>query len=112
VLAEKGNFLCRLATSGLPTHIPDMTAVEGDLRDDYWITAVNAGLLTGLVVPLLKDNERVGIISLARKQLQPVHRVSGRRTCAPRCGIPALGCARAVAQAESPVWRQLEINRQ
>src|SRR6476469_9578315 len=38
VLAEQGSFLSRLATSRLPTHIPDFTAVEGDLRDDYWIT--------------------------------------------------------------------------
>jgi signal transduction histidine kinase len=71
VFAEKGSFLSRLATSKLPTHIPDLTALEGDRRDDYWITAVNAGLLTGLVVPLLKDNEIVGIITLGRKQVQP-----------------------------------------
>src|SRR5277367_1966025 len=30
VFAEKGSFLGRLATSRLPTHIPDLTAVEGD----------------------------------------------------------------------------------
>src|SRR5271169_6401609 len=71
VLAKKGSFLSRLATSRLPTHIPDFTAVEGDLRDDYWITMVNAGLRSGLVVPLLKDNEIVGIITLGRKQVQP-----------------------------------------
>src|SRR6476646_6489159 len=71
VLAEKGSFLGRLATSGLPTHIPDLTAVEGDLRDDYWITAVNAGYRTGLNVPLLKDNEIVGIITLGRRKVQP-----------------------------------------
>ena len=71
VLAEKGGFLGRLATSRLPTHIPDLTALEGDRRDDYWITVVNAGLRSGLVVPLLKDNEIVGIITLGRKQVQP-----------------------------------------
>ena len=43
VLQEKGSFLSRLATSRLPTHIPDFTALEGDHRDDSWITAVNAG---------------------------------------------------------------------
>ena len=32
---------------------------------------VNAGFRTGLGVPLLKDNEIVGIISLGRKQVQP-----------------------------------------
>jgi GAF domain-containing protein len=71
VLAEKGSLPSRLATSRLPTFTPDLTALEGDLRDDYWITFVNAGLRSGLLVPLLKDNEIVGIIALARKQVQP-----------------------------------------
>src|SRR6266436_493572 len=68
---EKENFLSRLATSRLPTHIPDLTALEGYHRDDYWIAAVNAGIRTGLVVPLFNDNEIVGIITLGRKQVQP-----------------------------------------
>jgi signal transduction histidine kinase len=71
VLAEKGSFLGRLATSRLPTHIPDLAALEGDHRDDFLIKWVNAGVRTCLVVPLLKDNEIVGIITLARKQVQP-----------------------------------------
>ena len=71
VLAEKGSHLGRIATSRLPTHIPDLTALEGDLRDDFWIKLVNAGVRTGLVVPLLKDDEIVGIITLGRKQVQP-----------------------------------------
>jgi signal transduction histidine kinase len=71
VLAEKGSLPDRLAASRLPTHIPDLTAVEGDQRDDFWTKVVNAGIRTGLFVPLLKDNEIVGIISLARKQVQP-----------------------------------------
>jgi signal transduction histidine kinase len=70
-LAEKGSFLSRIAASRLPTHIPDAAAFEGDRRDDFWITVVKAGLRTGLVVPLLKDNEIVGIITLGRKQVQP-----------------------------------------
>jgi signal transduction histidine kinase len=68
---EKGSFRSRLAASRLPTHIPDLTAVEGDRRDDFWIASVNAGFRTGLFVPLLKDNEIVGLIILARKQVQP-----------------------------------------
>jgi len=70
VLADKGSLLTRLATSGLPIHIPDLTALEGD-RGHYWIAAMNAGFRTGLAVPLLKDNKIVGIISLCRKQVQP-----------------------------------------
>jgi GAF domain-containing protein len=70
-LAEKGSILGRLATSRLPTHIPDFTELEGDDRDDYWIAAVKAGFRTGLMVPLHNDNEIVGIITLGRKQSQP-----------------------------------------
>src|SRR5271154_1247726 len=63
VLAEKGSFLSRWATSKLPKHIPDLTALEGDHRDDFWITAVHAGFRSGLFVPLLKDNEILGTIT-------------------------------------------------
>jgi signal transduction histidine kinase len=71
VLAKKGSFPSRLATSRLPTHIPDLAALEGDHRSDFSIIWVNAGVRTALVVPLLKDNEIVGIISLGRNQVQP-----------------------------------------
>ena len=71
VLAEKGSLPTRLATSRLPKHVPDLTALEGDHRDDFLIAVVNAGFRTGLVLPLLKDNEIVGTISLGRKQVQP-----------------------------------------
>jgi signal transduction histidine kinase len=71
VLAETGSLLGRLATSRLPIHIPDVTALEGDHRDEFWIKTVNSGLRTGLFTPLFKDNELVGTITLARKQVQP-----------------------------------------
>ena len=71
VLAENGSLPTRLATSRLPTHIPDLTALEGDHRDDIWIAVVNAGFRSSLFVPLLKDDEVVGIIALGRKQMQP-----------------------------------------
>jgi len=71
VLAEKGSLPGRLATRRLPTHIPDLTVIGEELRDDLWIKVVNAGLRPGLVVPLLKDNEMIGYIALARKQVQP-----------------------------------------
>ena len=71
MLAEKGSLPTRWATSRLPKHVPDLTALEGDHRDDFLIAVVNAGFRTGLVLPLLKDNEIVGTISLGRKQVQP-----------------------------------------
>jgi signal transduction histidine kinase len=71
VLVEKGGLLYRLASSKLPIHISDLSALEGDLRDYFLIRAVNAGLRTGLIVPLFKDDELVGTITLGRKQQQP-----------------------------------------
>jgi len=71
VLAEMGSHLSRIAASRLPIHIPDFAAVEDDLRDDTWKAVVNAGFRTSLFVPLLKDNEIVGIITLGRKHVQP-----------------------------------------
>jgi signal transduction histidine kinase len=71
VLVEKGSFLSRIATSTLPTHIPDLKALEGDHRDDLWFKVVSAVYRTALVVPLLRNNEIVGIINLGRTQVEP-----------------------------------------
>jgi GAF domain-containing protein len=65
---DNGSYLGLLAASRLPAHIPDLAALEGDLRDDF---SMNAGFRTGLAVPLLKDNEIVEIITLSRKPVQP-----------------------------------------
>jgi signal transduction histidine kinase len=70
-LAEKGSLQSRTATSRLPAHIPDLAALEIDRRDGSRIEAVNAGYRTTLIMPLLKDNEIVGTITLGRKQVQP-----------------------------------------
>ena len=70
-LAEKGSLQSRTATSRLPAHVPDLAALEIDHRDGSRITAVNAGYRTTLIVPLLKDNEIVGTITLGRTQVQP-----------------------------------------
>jgi PAS domain S-box-containing protein len=68
---DKESFLGQLATSRLPAHIPDLTALEGDHRNDLWVTAAKARYRTALFVPLLKDNEIVGVISLGRTRVQP-----------------------------------------
>jgi signal transduction histidine kinase len=68
---DKESFLGRLATSRLPAHIPDLTALEGDHRDDLWVTAAKARYRTALFVPLLKDSEIVGVISLGRTRVLP-----------------------------------------
>src|SRR6266403_1474753 len=68
---DRESFLGRLATSRSPTHIPDLTALEGDHRDDLWVAAAKARYRTALFLPLLKDNEIVGVISLGRTRIQP-----------------------------------------
>src|SRR5712675_3453774 len=68
---DRESFLGRLATSRSPTHIPDLTALEGDHRDDLWVTAAKARYRTALFLPLLKDDEIVGVISIGRKQVLP-----------------------------------------
>jgi C4-dicarboxylate-specific signal transduction histidine kinase len=68
---DKESFLGRLATSRLPAHVPDLTALEGNHRDDPWVTAAKARYRTALFLPLLKDNEIVGVISLGRTRVQP-----------------------------------------
>ena len=68
---DKESFLGRLATSRLPAHIPDLTALEGDHRADPWLTAAKARYRTALFLPLLKDNEIVGVVSLGRTRVQP-----------------------------------------
>jgi PAS domain S-box-containing protein len=55
-ILDKDSFLGRLATSRSPAHIPDLTALEGDHRDDLWVTAAKERYRTALFVPLLKDN--------------------------------------------------------
>jgi signal transduction histidine kinase len=71
VLAEKGSLPSRFAASRLPTQIPDLAALADDHQDDFSIAWGNAGVRTWLVVPLLNDNEIVGIITLSRKQVRP-----------------------------------------
>src|ERR1700741_395859 len=68
VVQDEGSYLSRLAESRLPAHIPDLTAL--DIRDDLLTQVLKAGFRTNLIVPMLKDNEVIGIIGLARKQAQ------------------------------------------
>jgi signal transduction histidine kinase len=71
-LVEKGSLLSQIATRKLPNHIPDLAVLEGDPAGDYFLTeAMNSGLRTVLVVPLLRDKELVGTITLSRTRVQP-----------------------------------------
>src|ERR1700690_3197249 len=69
---EKGSLLSQIATSKLPNHNPDLAVLEGDPARDYFLTeAMNSGLRTVLVVPLLREQEVVGPITLSPTRGQP-----------------------------------------
>jgi GAF domain-containing protein len=71
-LVEKGSLLSQIATSKLPSHIPDLAVLEGDPPRDYFLTvAINSGLRTVLVVPLLRDQAAVGTITMSRIRVEP-----------------------------------------
>src|ERR1700748_3738315 len=43
VVQDTGSYLGRLAESRLPAHIPDLTALQGDIQDGLLTNVVNAG---------------------------------------------------------------------
>ena len=58
-------FLCRDA------HLPVIGDSDATRKQSHDEKSQDVGLRTSLAVPLLKDNEKVGLISLARNQVQP-----------------------------------------
>ena len=56
----------RVALEGKVVHVADIRA-----EPDYSPEAVAAGRRTGLGVPLLRDGEPIGIITLSRKRVEP-----------------------------------------
>jgi signal transduction histidine kinase len=112
VLLKKGSFVGRIVASGSLTHIPDLTALEGDHREDDWSTVVNAGFRTGLLVPLLKDNEIVGVITLGRKLVKPFtdKQISFFRDFAAQATI-ALVCTRRERQYREAQMALAHANR-
>src|SRR5262249_11012345 len=67
-----GTGLARILKTKVPAHITDVLADIDFPRDDpLRIAAERGGVRTLLSVPMLKDNELVGAISILRQQVQP-----------------------------------------
>jgi C4-dicarboxylate-specific signal transduction histidine kinase len=71
MLLEHGSFLGRCAASKSPVHIPDITANEVySAEEAELVAAVKAGVRTALLVPMLRNDELVGALSIGRRRIE------------------------------------------
>src|ERR1700739_3452923 len=69
---EHGSFVGRLIASKSPVHIPDLAAHEVYRAGEaYPVGLVKAGLRTALYVPMLKNDELIGVLSIGRARIEP-----------------------------------------
>ena len=67
-----GTGLARVAQTKQTAHIRDVRELEAYAnRDPFVVAGVEAGIRTLLVVPMLKDNELVGVIGIYRLEVRP-----------------------------------------
>jgi signal transduction histidine kinase len=72
-LLEHSSYIGQFAASRSPVHIPDQSAHELYRRGDpYILTSVNVGgFRTALFIPMVKDENVIGVLSVARTRVQP-----------------------------------------
>jgi len=72
-LLEHSSYIGQFAASRSPVHIPDQSVHELYRRGDpYILTSVNVGgFRTALFVPMVKDENVIGVLSVARTRVQP-----------------------------------------
>ncbi len=67
MLLEHGSFVGRLIASKSPVHIPDLAAHEVYRAGDAAAVAlVKSGLRTSLMVPMLRNDELIGLLAIGR----------------------------------------------
>jgi GAF domain-containing protein len=69
-----GNPLSRLVATKAAVHVADLAAEQGytERRDPSVVSAVEiGGIRTSVVVPMLKENELIGAISVYRQEVRP-----------------------------------------
>ncbi|MDH2386453.1 ATP-binding protein [Bradyrhizobium sp. CER78] len=72
-LLEYGSFLGRLVGSRSPVHIPDLAthhelSSAGEAEREY---VSNSAARTTLIVPMLRNDELIGTLGLARRRIEP-----------------------------------------
>jgi signal transduction histidine kinase len=72
VLLEHSSWIGRLIASKSPVHIPDLAAHEVYRAGEaYLVGLVKSGLRTALWVPMLRNDELVGVLSIGRGSIEP-----------------------------------------
>jgi signal transduction histidine kinase len=72
-LLEHSSFIGQFAASRSPVHIPDLAAHELYRQSEpYLLTTVDVwGFRTALFVPMVKDEEVIGVLNVSRTCVQP-----------------------------------------
>jgi signal transduction histidine kinase len=71
-LLEHSSWIGRLIASKSPVHIPDLAAHEVYRAGEaYLVGLVKSGLRTALWVPMLRNDELVGVLSIGRGSIEP-----------------------------------------
>ncbi|MGY8665693.1 ATP-binding protein [Bradyrhizobium sp. UFLA05-109] len=72
MLLEYSSFIGRFTASKSPVHIPDLAAHEVYRAGEaYLVALVKAGFRTGLYVPMLRNDELIGVLSIGRRRVEP-----------------------------------------
>jgi signal transduction histidine kinase len=72
MLREHGSFLGRLMAGKSPVHIPDLTEHEVYRAGEASAVAlVKGGLRTHLLVPMLRNDELIGALTISRGRIEP-----------------------------------------
>jgi signal transduction histidine kinase len=69
-LLGHSSFLARIIAGKSPVHMPHLAA-HVRAGEAYLAALVNAGLQTGLYVPMLRNDELIGVLSLGRWRMEP-----------------------------------------
>jgi hypothetical protein len=71
-LLEHSSFVARFVASKVPLHIPNLAEHEVYRAGEaYPVGLVKAGLRTALYVPMLKNDELIGVLSVGRVNIEP-----------------------------------------
>jgi signal transduction histidine kinase len=71
MLYEHGSFMGRLFASKSPVHIPDFEAEIHLAGEADRVPIAKKGIRTALIVPMLRNDELIGTLSLARPRVEP-----------------------------------------